>query len=114
MRLMTPPSPTRFRTPFEKRADGATVPYEWGGISLSLERPGVGDAFALRRRQRLDGAGLVEPYVGVELAGERHAGIVALQLGIRPVDHADEALQPLLGQPALQRGVMVEHQYATL
>ena len=96
MRLMTPPSPTRFRTPFESSADGATVPYEWrrfpsasnGQVSATPLRRAVGSGSTARVS--------VEPYVGVELLRQCRVGVVALALGIRPVDDADEALQPLL------------------
>src|SRR5690242_2370617 len=68
------------------------------------EGPGLRDAPMRRRHvQRLDGAGLVEPDVGIELAGELDAGIVALHLGVGPVDHANEALQPVLTELRLER-----------
>src|SRR5581483_7730252 len=79
------------------------------------ERPGIGGlARVLLSGQWRDGAGLVEPDVGVELAGEFDAGIVALQLGVGPIDHADEALEPLLAELGAQRFArLAHHQHAT-
>lgn len=41
----------------------------------------------------VDGTGFIEPDVGIELARQHSLKIVALQLCLRPVDHADRPLQ---------------------
>src|SRR5438067_738318 len=76
--------------------------------AFRLEAEGIGffRAFALDRRQRCHGTGLVEPDPGVELAGQDRRRIMAPAFGVRAVDHADEALQPRLRQ-RLARGLML-------
>ena len=51
-----------------------------------------------RTLQRLDPAGAVDVDHGVELHGEAGVKVVAGALGIRPIDHADGALEPRLAQ----------------
>src|SRR3989304_3478672 len=63
------------------------------------KRVGVRHPLARVRRKGVDRPGLVEPDVLVELDGEHGLEVVALQLGLGPVDHADGALQT--GRPQL-------------
>src|SRR5258708_11412677 len=69
---------------------------------LKAERPGVGSLGPAGGGQRGDRRGPVEPHEGVELAGQLDLGGVALQLGLGPVDDADEAFQPRRSQSAAQ------------
>jgi hypothetical protein len=59
------------------------------------------------RTEWSDRARLVEPYIGVKLLGQDCLAVVAPQLSIGTVDHADEALQPRLGEAAAERFVPV-------
>ena len=52
------------------------------------------DALELVRGDRFDGARLIEPDVLVELVGQDRVEIVAGELSLRPIDHADGALEP--------------------
>src|SRR5688572_4188711 len=60
----------------------------------------------LRRAERLERAGFVEPYEGVELLREHGFAVVAPSLGLRAVDHPDEPFEPRFGQPPPQRLVL--------
>src|SRR5687767_6909082 len=55
------------------------------------EREGVGRAVRMLVAQRLDGARLVEPHPLVELRRQVGLEVVALQLGLRPVDDPNGA-----------------------
>src|SRR3954453_21075461 len=68
------------------------------GIGLFLTWP-------LLARQRSHRFRFVEPHIAVELPGQDRLAIVAPALGFRPVDDADEALEPRLHQPSRQPGV---------
>src|SRR5690606_41087876 len=71
---------------------GSSIGEEAEGVALA-ERGGDGAA------EGPDGLRLVEPHVLVELAREDGGEVVALELGVRPVHHADGALGA--GVPAL-------------
>src|SRR3954470_13630004 len=58
------------------------------------ERIGLRHALPLLHRQRRHRAGLLEPNICIELVRQRSIEIVARKLGLRPIDHADGALQP--------------------
>ena len=72
--------------------------------SQTPERIGVGQPVYGARGKRRNGGANIEPDVLVELRGEDRFEIVALQLRLRPVDHADGALQQGLGQPVYDVG----------
>lgn len=72
----------------------------WSAASLSeSERIGVRDADrAMLRSQGTNCVSLVEPQERVELLRQRSFRVVALQLGDRAVDNADETFQARLEQ----------------
>src|SRR4051794_26573513 len=49
-------------------------------------------------RQRRHRAGLLEPYISVELLGQHRLEIVAHEFGLRPIDDPDRAFEPRLAQ----------------
>ena len=53
-------------------------------------------------RQRRHGPGFIEPDEGVVLTGKRRSAVVAPAFGLGPIDDADVALEPRLGQDATQ------------
>src|SRR5882757_41858 len=77
-----------------QQARGPPEPEPWRQNSQA-KRPGFGQVAARFHRQGRDGAGAVEPQIGVELAAELDGGIVARKFALGPIDHADEALEPL-------------------
>jgi hypothetical protein len=52
--------------------------------------------------QGRDGARLVDPDARVELLGKDGLAIMAPQIGIGSVDHADQTLEPRLAEPSPQ------------
>src|SRR3990167_3249784 len=72
-------------------------------FSLDPERVGlVIVTGAAGGAERFDRVGFVEPDEGIELIGQHGLEVVALQLGQRPVDDADGALEQEGGQPVAQ------------
>ena len=67
-------------------------------IRSKAERIGIGQTLELLAAQRRHRAGLIEPYVFVELARQYGLEIVALQLGFRPVNDPDRPLEARLQQ----------------
>src|ERR1700712_5747991 len=74
--------------------------------SMSLQAERVRVRQACRRvpwAKRRDRRRLVKPHEGIKLTRQRRVGVVAHELGLGPVDHADEPLQAWLPQPSAKR-----------
>src|SRR5438270_522628 len=73
-------------------------------INSKPEGIGLRHAFLRLLRQSGDRARYLEPDIGVELARQRGVEIMAGKLGLRPVDHANRALQARVKQSLAQLG----------
>ena len=81
---------------------------------LKPERIGVGNAGSdMLRPKRRHRDGFVKPDERVKLLGKRGTRVMAAQFGFRPIDHADEALQPTLQKPLAKRIVAFDVEQET-
>src|SRR5204863_610920 len=80
------------------------------GSELEPERVRLGHATQARGVEWRDGARAVEPAVLVELARQHRLEVVARELGLRPVDDADRALEARLGEPAAELPLLAQRE----
>lgn len=82
---------------------------------LKSERIGVRTAGPpMFRPQARHRTGLIEPDEPVELLRQRGFGVMALEFGVRPVDHADETFEARLEQAAAKSFMAAEFNQAAL